>query len=251
MSNNVIINIDTNSKIPLYLQLEEIVKHEITGRQYKVGDIIPNETELQNKYKVSRSTVRKAIEDLTLEGLLVKKQGRGTFICTPKVTQNLNLITSFGETLLAMGYSPKTKVIKMAEIKAPPKVAEAFGLEPGTKVKYIYRIYLANDEPIAIMINYLAPSVAPDISIDDLSKHSLYQVLENKYGIVLDSAIEVIEARNASESEAKALNIVKSSPLLKTVRITYFPNGSPIEYVIVKSCGYRYSYSLKLSKRKK
>ncbi|MGE5605212.1 MAG: GntR family transcriptional regulator [Bacteroidota bacterium] len=246
-----IINIDAGSKIPLYLQLEEIIKQTIETGIYKVGDMIPNETELQKKYQVSRATVRKAIEDLTLEGLLVKKQGKGTFVCTPKVTQNLNLITSFGETLLAMGYSPKAKVIEMAEIKAPQKVAEALGLEPETKVKYIHRIYIANDEPIAIILNYLAPSVIPDISLDDLCKHSLYHLLENKYGIILDSAIEVIEAKNASESEAKELNVAKNLALIQTVRITYSPNGSPIEYVVVKSRGDKYSYSIRLSGRKK
>ncbi|NPV53880.1 MAG: GntR family transcriptional regulator [Firmicutes bacterium] len=237
--------------IPLYYQLKEIIRQQIEDGIYKPGDAIPNETELQEKYKLSRSTVRKAVEELVADGLLIKRQGKGTFVQKPKITQNLNLITSFGETLVARGLTPKISNVEVEEIPAPAKIAQMLGLNVGDPVIHIFRLYLADDDPIALMTNYLIPQLVPGLSREDLCKYSLYQILEHKYDLTLATADETMEARCADEYEADMLNVVKGAPLLHVTRVTYSLDGSPIEVAIVTSRADRYSYSIKLSGREK
>jgi len=243
--------LDKSRPIPLYYQVKESLLEKIKSRQFNVGDLIPSEAELQEQYNVSRITVRRAIQELVQEGHLYTKQGRGTFVSRPKVSQELNLITSWAETMEEMGMRPETKKIEYSEEPAPVNIARLLNVPIGDMVYKIERLRYADGEPTCIMTNYLSPDVVPGLLDKGIKGESLYETLEKHYNIVLSHAEETVEAKAAKASEAELLNIKRGAPLLHATRVTYDITDRPVEVVISISRADRYSYKIRLSGRKK
>ena len=243
--------LDKSRPIPLYYQVKESLLEKIKSRQFNVGDLIPSEAELQEQYNVSRITIRRAIQELVQEGHLYTKQGRGTFVSRPKVSQELNLITSWAETMEEMGMHPETKKIEYSEEPAPVDIARLLNIPIGDRVYKIERLRYADGEPTCIMTNYLSPDVVPGFLEKGIKGESLYETLEKHYNIVLSRAEETVEAKAAKTSEAELLNIKRGAPLLHATRVTYDITDRPVEVVISISRADRYSYRIKLSGRKK
>jgi GntR family transcriptional regulator len=214
-----------------------------------VGDLIPSESELQEEYNVSRITIRRAIQELVQEGHLYTRQGRGTFVSRPKVSQELNLITSWAETMAAMGMRPETKRIEYFVEPAPVNIARLLNIPIGDKVYRIERLRYADGEPTCIMTNYLSPAVVPGLLDKGLKSESLYETLEKHYSIVLSRAEETVEAKAAKASEAELLNIKRGAPLLYATRVTYDITDRPVEVVISITRADRYSYKIRMTGR--
>ncbi len=242
--------LDKSHPIPLYYQVKEKLLEKIRSRQFNVGDLIPSESELQERYKVSRITVRRAIQELVQEGYLHTQQGRGTFVSKPKVSEELNLISGWAETISALGMHPETKVIRYSEETAPVNIARLLGLSFGDKVYKLYRVRYADNEPTCIMTNYLSPAAVPGFIEEGLKCESLYEMLEKYYSIVLGRAEETVEAKGAKASEASLLNIERGDPLLYATRVTYDIADRPVEVVISITRADRYSYKIKLAGRR-
>jgi GntR family transcriptional regulator len=241
--------LDKSRPIPLYYQVKESLLEKIKSNQFKVGDLIPSESELQEEYNVSRITIRRAIQELVQEGHLYTRQGRGTFVSRPKVSQELNLITSWAETMAAMGMRPETKRIEYFVEPAPVNIARLLNIPIGDKVYRIERLRYADGEPTCIMTNYLSPAVVPGFLAKGLKSESLYETLEKHYSIVLSRAEETVEAKAAKASEAELLNIKRGAPLLCATRVTYDITDRPVEVVISITRADRYSYKIKLTGR--
>src|SRR5690606_5351457 len=135
---------------------------------------IPTEAELEERFGVSRITIRKAVEELVSEGLVVRQQGRGTFVQRPKLTHVLNSITSWTERLTALGFTPKTLETEADVVEAPKRIAQMLELGEGEEVVKLKRLRLANDEPISLMINYLPKRLVPDLAARIAGNESLY-----------------------------------------------------------------------------
>lgn len=237
------------SGIPLYVQIREKLRSELA--QMEPGDPIPVEAELEKKFRASRITVRRAVEDLAAEGLLVRQQGRGTFVQRPKLTHELSLITSWTEQLKTLGFSPKTAHRKVRLEDARPHVIEALRLNPDEKVIRIQRVRLANREPISYMINYLPARLIPGFYQRKFVKESLYETLEREYGLKPATAVDTVGTRPASEEEADALRIERKAPVLSVRRISYLEDGTPLELAVVASRGDRYQYQVTLRGRRR
>lgn len=242
--------IDRSSLIPYYIQIKEHLLKGINDNTYPVGSKIPSESELTKMFGVSRITVRQAIEALAQEGRVEKTQGKGTFVRRPKVMQELNVITSWTETMRIRGMHPETRAFSCLEQPAQEALAQVLEIDPLDPVYAIERLNYANEEPVCIMKNYLPVKLVPDL-ITHRINHGLYEILEGKYGLVLASAVETIEARAANSKEAEALRIRRGSPILNVQRVTYDPDGRPIEYVIVSSIADKYAYTVSLHGRPK
>lgn len=241
--------LDKSRPIPLYYQVKESLLEKIKSNQFKVGDLIPSESELQEEYNVSRITIRRAIQELVQEGHLYTRQGRGTFVSRPKVSQELNLITSWAETMAAMGMRPETKRIEYFVEPAPVNIARLLNIPIGDKVYRIERLRYADGEPTCIMTNYLSPAVVPGLLDKGLKSESLYETLEKHYSIVLSRAEETVEAKAAKASEAELLNIKRGAPLLYATRVTYDITDRPVEVVISITRADRYSYKIRMTGR--
>lgn len=239
--------IEFNTAIPLYYQLKEIIKQQIEEKVFTIGGTIPTEQELQEKYKVSRSTVRQAISELVNEGCLIKKQGRGTFVSgMGKLKEELPRLLSFTEQILAKGIKPETRVISVEEISPPKRITKALRLKEKEKVLRIERLRLADKKAICILVSYLPFSLG--IKIEDDFTGSLYDLLEKKYGFAITKGDEIIEASAANRHEARLLKIKEGSPVLCMNRVTYTLNKRPLELVEGTYRADRYKYSITLER---
>lgn len=239
--------LDTTSGIPLYVQVRERLRAELN--RIEEGEPIPVEAELEKRFGVSRITIRRAVEELASEGLLLRQQGKGTFVQRPKLAHELSLITSWTDQLKRLGFAPRTAHRKCKEEIASPHVAETLRLGPSEKVVEIQRVRLAQREPISYMINYIPSRLVPEFLNRKFTQESLYEHLESEYGLFAAMAVDEVGSRLANDEEAIALKIDKKSPVLSVRRLSYLGDGTPLELAYVTSRGGRYQYEVTLSGR--
>jgi GntR family transcriptional regulator len=233
--------------VPLYVQVREILRGEYS--QFPPKTLVPTESELIERFGVSRITLRKAIDDLVVEGLLERHQGRGTFTSVPKLTHELNSITSWTEQLRSLGYNPRTAHRICREISPPRRVAHALGLSPEENVVMLRRTRLVGDEPFSLMTNYLPSRLVPNITQTSEMVESLYELLEQRYGLIPERAIDTVETRSATDEEAETLAIEPWSPILVVTRLSFLKDDTPLELVTAISRGDRYQYRVTLHGR--
>jgi GntR family transcriptional regulator len=233
--------------VPLYVQVREKLRSEYS--QLEPHSPIPTELELMKRFGVSRITLRKAVDDLVVDGLLERHQGKGTFTSAPKLTHELNAITSWTEQLRALGYNPRTANRTCVEIAPPRRVAHALNLSASEKVVMLRRTRLVGDEPLSLMTNYIPSRLVPNIEQEAESAESLYELLEQRYHLVPDRATDTVETRAATTEEADTLNIEPWSPILVMTRLSFLKDGSPLELAFAISRGDRYQYRVTLHGR--
>lgn len=226
---------------PLYHQIKQILKDKIENGEYKAGEIIPSESELQTIFNVSRITVRQAINELVNEGYLSRKRGKGTIVIPHRIEENLSHIRSFTDEMIARGLKPSTSFAEVSITKAPKKIALALNISEGDDVYRIRRIRCANDEPIVIFDTYIIRSL--DLPLDnDKYYGSLYEVIDKTNGVKITKAIESIEAIVATQDIADMLEVEEGSPILKTIRTSFDSARNPIEYTVCFYRGDKYRY---------
>jgi GntR family transcriptional regulator len=234
--------------IPRYRWVYNSLKNRIEGEDFKVGDFLPPEPELQRMFNVSRTTVRKAVEMLGQHGFVYIRQGRGTQILDFKATQKLGFVTSFSETLREKGFAVTQADIRVETVPAPRRAADSLGVVPGSPLVKIERVTLANGTPIALMTNWLLPEIVPDIAQRIGGMDSLYSFLESEYGLVIEAATDFISARQAGPEEADRLGIPADAPLL-VVRRTSHAGGRPVEEALLLVVADRYEYCVHTRER--
>jgi len=211
--------IKQENRVPLYIQLKETLRTEITANRLKAGDKIPTEVELSDKYNISRVTVRKAITELVEEGYLVKKQGKGTFVQTQKIDRKILHLKSFTASCEAHGLKVTSKVIKKEIIDADTNQKERLMLEADDQLIHIQRVRFADDLPLMLENNFYSFKRYKFLLEENLDG-SLYELLQEKYNINLNNAGETsLEIARASEKEAPLLDVTVGEPLfyLETV----------------------------------
>lgn len=235
-------------KIPAYRKVYARIKENIKNNIYPIGSLLPTESELEELFSVSRTTVRKAVSLLVSEGYLKVKQGYGTEILDVSTIQKLNYITSTTETLTAKGYKVTTQGMCIEKTAAPDVIAEALELPKGGAVYKIQRVQCADGVPIAIMTNYLRENVVPGFEQYINTFTSLYAFLEERYNLVFKEAVEKLSAVAADFNESQILRVPFGSPLLCSKRVSSNEKG-PFEYGIVKLVADKYEYSVYLQGR--
>ncbi len=238
-------------QIPLYMKVGDILKKEIQEGTYQVGELLPTEDDLEKRFSASRTTIRSALGKLERDGLIIRKQGKGTIVREPKPIQNLNLLTSFTETLREKGIVVETGDLSVESIPAPPRVAQALNLDKGQKVYLVRRTRIADGYPIAFMSNYLAANMVPGLEEKKnlLRIKGLYQLLEEEYDLKLIRAQETIEAYLSGPLEMDILQLTERIPVFHTVRTTYLAEGKPFELVVSIIRADRYEYRVYLENR--
>ncbi len=240
--------IDRSRKIPLYYQIEQLILDKIRSGEYKPGDKIPTEAELQRIFGVSRITVRQAISRLVNAGWLRTEQGRGTFVTVPKISEEGSRFLGLSEELEQKGCKLENKIVRFKRLVPPQYVAEELGLEGKKKVYYFVRVRYVDGEPLVLNKIYLNPELVPNFSPDKMLKGSLIRTLEGLYGIKIGRSRITFEAVPAQSKEADYLWVKTGSPLLKMKRVMYTEDGKPLEYSHNFFRGDRYSYTVVLER---
>lgn len=210
-------SLDRDSRQPLYRQLMEELREQIRNGIYKVGNQIPTEPELANQYEISRITVRKTIKELCKQGYLVKQQGKGTFVETPKIYRKIEQQSnvSFTESCKQNGRVPLSHVISFEVIIVDEWVQDFLKLGNGTKVLFITRLLLADSIPIIMENIYLPYDRFEDFQPEKLENSSLFEYLEKKYHIISHpKSRSTIEIDTATPEVASRLGMITGEPLM-------------------------------------
>lgn len=239
--------IDFNSNIPYYIQLIDVLKGQINSGGWQIGDQIPSEPDLCETYGVSRTVVRQALRELELEGLIIRRKGKGTFVAKPKISESLaQKLTGFYQDMVERGHQPVSQVLCQEVVPAGEKVASYLDIEPGTRVIDIKRVRSVNDEPIVLVTSYLPYELCPRLAETDLTNQSLYAFLENECGIMIAYGRRSIEAVAAKKDEAKLLHIAVGAPLILLDSVSYLEDDTPIEYYHAVHRGDRSRFEVEL-----
>ncbi len=223
--------INRASKLPLYHQLYQILRSNITGREWQPGDMIPPESELIERYQVSRTTVRQVLDILANEGLIYRQQGRGTFVAHPTVEHGLVRIVNFTEDMRMRGCEPSSKVLFSGLVPAPRDIAEKLQIEPGEALARLERLRLADGEPMGVEESYLVHRYCPGVLQHDYVSNSLRETLGQDYGIRWTHARQTIRAILAPRDLADLLAIRPKSALLFIERVSYSQEDVPVEFL--------------------
>ena len=213
-----------------------------------VGDAIPSERQLSSDLGVSRLTVRAALDDLVREGLLVRRRGSGTFVSEPKIAQELTM-TSFTEDMRRRGMVPASRTLGLRVVPAGAHLGRLLRVSPSEAVVVITRLRLADRETMAIETLHVRESLIPGLTASDLEQQSFYELLEDRYGVVIASGIQTIEPTVTNEDESIALGIPLHSPAFLFERTTQTGAGEVVEYVRSIYRGDRYRLVTELNRR--
>lgn len=213
-----------DSASPLYRQMMQRIRADIAAGIYPANGRIPSEAELGVKYQVSRVTVRKALAELTSEGLLCRMQGKGTYVCAPRLKTSLRDVTSFHEACAMMGCIPGTKVISAQIIPAEKDLQEKLDLT-GDEAVEIVRLRLADGQPVMLETNRFSMAYSFLLASDQTG--SLYQLLSRR-GIEAAGGVHEISLCHATAQQAKLLGIEAGDALLMLDQVIYDQNGAPL-----------------------
>jgi len=238
--------VDRASPVPLYYQVAQQLEAAVDSGELKPGTRLENEIQIAETLGLSRPTIRRAIQYLVDQGLLVRKRGIGTQVVGARVKRQVELSSLFDD-LDRAHRQPTTDVLRCEVTAAPDDVAIARRLPAGDQVLTIERLRYAQDEPLALMRNYLPVGVA-DLSRERLRDRGLYQSLRDS-GVQLRIAEQTISARKASAAEARLLHESRGAPLLTMSRIAYDHANRAVEYGNHVYRASRYSFELTLLAR--
>jgi GntR family transcriptional regulator len=235
--------VDPRSPVPKYVQLRDLLL-ELVSSELAVDDPIPSERELKRRFRLSRMTVRQAIDHLVAAGRLYRVAGKGTFVARPKIVMSLRL-ASFTEDMRTRGLEPGSQELGRRTIEAGRHIGEVLGLPAGEKVYVFDRLRLADGVPMAVEHSHIPVRAAPGLDTKDLTNRSLYATLFEDYGVVLTSGEQTIESVTADSADARLLGIPVGSATLLLGRRS-FSGGVPVEYAVSTYRGDRYQLRVAL-----
>jgi GntR family transcriptional regulator len=237
--------IDRSSPVPLYYQVALHFERAIESGEIPNGSHFENEVQLAQSLRLSRPTMRRAMQHLVDKGLIVRRRGIGTRVVQPKVRRPMEL-TSLYDDLAGSGQSPTTQVLQVEAITTDEDLAIRLSCPTGSPALKIVRLRSASTTPIAKLTNYL-PEAVGDFDAGELEAHGLYELMRGR-GIQLHSATQFVGARNATAAEARILHESRSAALLTMQRVTYDDHGAVVEYGDHIYAASRYSFETHLLK---
>jgi GntR family transcriptional regulator len=218
------------SAIPLYFQIQQDLASLIASGAIAPGGRLPTEEALVEKYGVSRTTIRKAIQELERLELIEIRRGKGTFVRSEKITQELTGLTGFVEDMVAIGLRPSAQVLGKGPVNASEEVARQLRVPAGTEVMQIRRVRMADSVAISLDETYLPMDLGQKVVANDLEIYPIFSLLEGKYDTPLLEADYRLEAISADAQVANALGIEVNSPILLIERVLYSLDQRPVDY---------------------
>lgn len=216
--------------LPLYRQIKALLVQRLQQGEWKPGELIPSELELAARFQVSQGTVRKAVDELAAENLLVRRQGKGTYVAShhePRAQfRFLRLVPDHGEAAAS-----SSDFLECRRIKAPVDVARQLGLRGADAVIYIRRLLSMGGAPLVLDDIWLPAALFRGLTPERLSEYRgpLYGLFESQFGTRMIRADERIRAVAAADDVAALLSVPPGSPLLLVDRVTYTYRDQPVE----------------------
>lgn len=231
--------------LPLYTQLEAILKRRIEHGEYNKGDLFPTEKMLMEQYQISRVTVRQAFASLTQACYIKSSRGIGTEVIYDKIDEHMKGVISFTEEMKQHNIDMQTSYCKMEKIKPSESIAVKLRI-PLTETCYcLTRVRCVDNCPLVYTITYLKNIV--ELPMDNqYYMESLYKYMNEVHNIRIEKGTDTLEAALPSEEVQKFLEIDAQMPIFKRIRQTYLPGDEVFEYSICYYPGNRYKYTVDL-----
>lgn len=208
------------------------IKEDILSEKYKPNEQLPFEKELCEKYNVSKMTVKKALDLLVNDGLIIKRRGSGTFVkdITEKEIQRIIEKKRFsGLTTTSIGHKVTSKVLEFKIINATKEIADILKIEEDEFIYFVHRVRYVDDKAVVIEKTYIPLNLIPGMKLADVKK-SIYGYIKDKLGLNIQSAHSTVRAMKSDELDRKYLNLEKDEPILEVERVAYLDNGKVFEY---------------------
>ena len=196
----------------------------------EVGQAIPSERQLTSVIGVSRLTVRAALDELVRDGYLDRRHGSGTYVTEPKIAQPLTL-TSFSVEMRRRGMVPGSRTLDLAITPAGARMARRLQVSPEEPLLRVRRLRLADSAPMALEVLHIPQALVPGLSRADLEDRSFYELLQERYEIVIGSGTQTIEPTVTNEEESEALGVPLHTPAFLFERTTVSESGRIVEFV--------------------
>ncbi|MGH7278864.1 MAG: GntR family transcriptional regulator [Candidatus Rokuibacteriota bacterium] len=230
--------------IPRYLQIADAVRQSLRTE----GERIPSEHALCAQFKVSRPTIRQALDVLVQEGRLYRHAGRGTFATpAPGGDRKLRVIGSVGD-MIALGDETWFKLLARDVVAVPANIAQALKLPPGSSAYRVIGVRHADAGPFQHVTAWVPTKIGAALSDEDLSKTSLIGAIERYLGLPIKFMEQVVDATLAPRHVAELLGLRPRTPLLLFERTYFAGSGEPVEHAVTYQTGRRYPYRIVLSR---
>lgn len=239
--------VDKTSSVSIHIQLKSIIKDMIESGELKEGDVLLPEREICKEQEISRMTVNKAINALVSEGILYRKQGKGTFVAQKKKKYQFNNVKGFTEVMKSRGIDIKTDIIKFEILNPDDIIMEKLGITDKRENVYkIKRIRYVEKEPFGYEIAYIPEKVCGGMTKGMLDDNSLYKILENEYGYKVARVEQIIDPIQVDTKVSEKLQCEKGRLALSIQRTSYTEDEKIIEYTvtIIRSDKYQYEINI-------
>jgi GntR family transcriptional regulator len=234
--------IDRASPIPAYYQVQEWLTQRIESGELAGGFRLPSERELTERLGVSRMTLRQALDRLERECLLIRRQGAGTFVASPRLVGEIGQLRGITAELAEQGQSSRTRVLGLDRAVPPRRVREALGLGPRATAIRVRRVRFVDGHPLSLETSWLHPERCEAILSEDLTDRSLYEVLVQRCGLRLARGYERITATVLDAFESEQLDAKAGQPAFRVQRTTWDASGAPMEFVVTVLRADRFSF---------
>ncbi|NPV71605.1 MAG: GntR family transcriptional regulator [Firmicutes bacterium] len=217
-------------KVPIYLQLEEHIRELIDSKRLRPGDRVPSEAELATAHGISRMTVRKALDRLEMDGVIVRRAGKGTFVAEPKIVHGASTIFSFSANLSAAGYETRAQMVERRVVEPEAGIRSRLGLNSESNVIEIGRVRFIGDDPVALNWDYLPYPRYAAIMNMDVTRDSILKIIADLAGSSRLKSSDELSISLARPIEAELLRIREGSPVFVVQGITYDDTDRPVKY---------------------
>jgi GntR family transcriptional regulator len=235
---------------PLYLRVKRDISARINQGAWPAGTYIPSESDLQQRYRVSRTTIRKAVDDLVDEGRLAIIHGMGTRVVASRLSLKPATLMSFTQMMLAQGIEPGRTQESLAVEPASAEIAAALGLDAGTEVLRFSRIRTADGAPVSYNVSYLPMTLFTGYDVEAiLAGQSLYTQLEEAFNLVVQTTEDTFGIARADAELAAMLNVKNGEPLLIIARHGFDKAENRIEYSRTTIRADRYHHTITLRRK--
>jgi len=216
--------------LPAYLQIEEELAERIEAGDLPPETRLPTERDLAATFGVSRMTIRAALARLEQRGLILRRQGSGTYIAQPRLRQDATHLRGFFEESIGQGVFPVSRVIERAEVHATPHLARELGLRAGETVYMVVRVRSASGVPVVLERSYFPARIVPGLLERDLERSSIYRLMERHHRARPVRARQTLEPVTAGPVEAHLLDVASGSPLMLVERTAWDARGRAVEH---------------------
>lgn len=228
--------------VPRYEMIKNALKERIVSGELRGGDRLPSEKALMDRFRVSRVTIRQALDALHHEQLIESQQGRGHFVKKPAVVQTLTTYQGLQESLSSTGLDVRSRVIGSRELPAGKKVADALGIDIGEEVLELRRIRYLNRDPASYEIIFFARHFGNRLLREDLTRRDLVDVIETEMGLRIGAADIRIGVSMPQTEVREPLKLDDGAPVLMIERTVYAADSRPLhyEYIYARADAYQF-----------